>query len=185
MRAVVYRGREDLDITDLAEPPVGPGEVRLRVGFNGICGSDLHEYFAGPIFIPNGQAHPLTGRELPLTLGHEFSGTVVELGPGVEGVAGGDGVEGAAEGDRVAVTPLYYCGTCPACAEGRYNVCAQIGFHGLMAYGGMAETTVVPQHMLHRLPDRVSLEMGALVEPMAVAHHAAKLGDVTPDSTTG
>ncbi|MBC3192579.1 2,3-butanediol dehydrogenase [Pseudonocardia sp. C8] len=174
MRAVVYRGRENLDITDVPEAPVGSGEVRLRVGFNGICGTDLHEYFAGPIFIPHGQKHPLTGRELPLTLGHEFSGTVVEVGQGVDGVV---------EGDRVAVMPLYYCGTCPACTDGRYNVCAQIGFHGLMADGGMAETTIVPQHMLHKLPDGVSLEMGALVEPMSVAYHAAKLGDVNPDST--
>lgn len=85
MRAVVYRGRGDLDITDVPEGEVGPGEVRLRVGFNGICGSDLHEYYAGPIFIPNGQKHPLTGRELPLTLGHEFSGTVAEVGSGVQG----------------------------------------------------------------------------------------------------
>ena len=67
--------------------------------------------------------------------------------------------------------------------EGRYNVCARIGFHGLMADGGMAETTVVPHQMLHRLPTGMSLEMGALVEPMAVAYHAAKLGDVHPDST--
>lgn len=174
MRAVVYRGREKLDITDVPEPPVGHGEVRLRVGVNGICGSDLHEYFAGPIFIPDGRPHPLTGRELPLTLGHEFSGTVVEVGPGVDGVT---------EGDRVAVMPLYSCGACPACTAGRPNVCAQIGFHGLMADGGMAETTVVPQHMLHLLPDEVSLEMGALVEPMSVAYHAARLGEVGPGST--
>ncbi|MEJ8277713.1 2,3-butanediol dehydrogenase [Pseudonocardia spirodelae] len=174
MRAVVYRGPGNLDITDVPEGEVGPGEVRLKVGFNGICGSDLHEYYAGPIFIPNGEKHPLTGRELPLTLGHEFSGTVVEIGSGVEGVT---------EGDRVAVMPLYFCGRCSRCTEGRYNACAQIGFHGLMADGGMAETTVVPQHMLHRLPDEVSLEMGALVEPMSVAYHAAKLGDVNPGST--
>ncbi|MCM3844791.1 2,3-butanediol dehydrogenase [Pseudonocardia sp. DR1-2] len=174
MRAVVYRGPGDLDITDVPEGEVGPGEVRLRVGFNGICGSDLHEYYAGPIFIPNGEKHPLTGRELPLTLGHEFSGTVVEIGAGVEGVT---------EGDRVAVMPLYTCGTCSRCSEGRYNVCAQIGFHGLMADGGMAETTVVPAHMLHPLPENVSLEMGALVEPMAVAYHAAKLGGVNPGDT--
>ncbi|MFP5021432.1 2,3-butanediol dehydrogenase [Pseudonocardia phyllosphaerae] len=174
MRAVVYRGRGKIDIDDVAEAPVGAGQVRLRVGFNGICGTDLHEYFAGPIFIPDGDPHPLTGAELPLTLGHEFSGTVVEVGAGVDAVA---------EGDRVAVMPLYWCGTCDRCTAGRYNVCRQIGFHGLMSDGGMAETTVVPQHMLHRLPDDASLEMGALVEPMSVAYHAAKLGDLTPEST--
>ncbi|WP_242623469.1 alcohol dehydrogenase catalytic domain-containing protein [Pseudonocardia sediminis] len=104
-----------------------------------------------------------------MTLGHEFAGTVVEVGPGVSDVA---------EGDRAAVMPLYTCGRCERCRAGRPNVCAQIGFHGLMADGGMAESTVVPAHMLHKLPDDVSLEMGALVEPMAVAYHAAALGQV-------
>ena len=101
MRAVVYHGQRDIRITDVPDPQVGPGQVALRIGYNGICGTDLHEYFAGPIFIPNGAAHPLTGRELPLTLGHEFSGTVVEVGSGVTSVT---------EGDRVAVEPLYTCG---------------------------------------------------------------------------
>lgn len=169
MRAVVYNGRNDISVTDVPEPTVGEGQVKLRVGFNGICGSDLHEYFAGPIFIPQGDVHPLTGRKLPLTLGHEFSGTVTEVGSGVTGVA---------EGDRVAVMPLYTCGRCDRCTSGRPNVCAQIGFHGLMSDGGMAEYTVVPADMLHRLPDEVSLEMGALVEPMAVSYHAAALGRV-------
>ena len=174
MRAVVYNGRTDIEITDVAEPRVGAGQVKLKVGFNGICGTDLHEYFAGPIFIPNGADHPLTGRRLPLVLGHEFSGTVIEIGPGVTDIA---------EGDRVAVEPIYRCGTCDRCRSGRYNVCAQIGFHGLMSDGGMAESTVVPVHMLHKLPDGVSLEMGALVEPMSVAYHAAKLGQVEPGGT--
>lgn len=174
MRAVVYNGRQDITIDDVAEPQAGEGEVKLQVGFNGICGSDLHEYFAGPIFIPQGEVHPLTGRKLPLTLGHEFSGTVTEVGRGVEGVA---------EGDRVAVMPLYTCGRCERCTSGRPNVCARIGFHGLMSDGGMAESTVVPAHMVHALPDPVSLEMGALVEPMAVAYHAAALGQVPRGGT--
>jgi (R,R)-butanediol dehydrogenase/meso-butanediol dehydrogenase/diacetyl reductase len=174
MQAVVYNGRNDVRITDIPEPEAGEGQVKLKVGYNGICGSDLHEYFAGPIFIPDGEDHPLTGRRLPLVLGHEFSGTVTAVGRGVTGVA---------EGDRVAVEPVYRCGTCVRCRAGRYNVCAKIGFHGLMADGGMAESTVVPDYMVHPLPDTVSLEMGALVEPMAVAYHAAKLGEVPPGGT--
>lgn len=175
MRAVVYHAREDIRISDVPEPQVGPGQVVLRVGYNGICGSDLHEYFAGPIFIPpDGSPHPLTGRQLPLTMGHEFSGTVVEVGSAVTSVV---------EGDRVAVEPLYTCGKCDRCSAGRYNACSSIGFHGLMHDGGMAEYTAVPESMLHKLPDEVSLEMGALVEPMAVAYHAAKLGDVHPEHT--
>ena len=107
-------------------------------------------------------------------LGHEFSGTVTELGKGVTGIA---------VGDRVAIEPLYRCGHCGPCRAGNYNICAQIGFHGLMSDGGMAEYTVVPTDMIHALPDNVSLELGALVEPMSVAYHAATLGDPKTEDT--
>ncbi|GAB3235580.1 2,3-butanediol dehydrogenase [Mycolicibacterium hippocampi] len=173
MRAAVYYGPNKVEIDDVAEPGVTPGTVKLKVGFNGICGTDLHEYYAGPIFVPT-QPHPLTGQELPLTLGHEFSGTITAVG---------DGVSGWNEGDRVAVEPIYKCGHCGPCRAGNYNVCRQIGFHGLMSDGGMAEYTVVPTSMLHKLPDNVSLELGALVEPMSVAYHAATLGEVHPGDT--
>ncbi len=171
MRAAVYRGREDVEIKDVPEPDCPPGHVKLRVAHNGICGTDLHEYYAGPIFFPT-EPHPLTGLHIPLIMGHEFSGTVAEVG---------DEVSTVSPGDRVAVEPIYRCGDCPPCQAGMYNVCQQIGFHGLMANGGMAEFTVVPQRMLHPLPDSVSSELGAMVEPMAVAYHAAKLGGVDPD----
>ncbi|MFI8993313.1 2,3-butanediol dehydrogenase [Streptomyces sp. NPDC053542] len=154
----------------MPEPDCPPGHAKLRVAHNGICGTDLHEYYAGPIFFPT-EPHPLTGASLPLIMGHEFSGTVVEAGEGVRAVA---------PGDRVAVEPIYRCGSCAPCQEGHYNVCRQIGFHGLMSNGGMAEYTVVPEYMLHRLPDEVSPELGAMVEPMAVAYHAARLGGVGP-----
>ncbi|RUP32890.1 MAG: 2,3-butanediol dehydrogenase [Mycolicibacterium sp.] len=173
MRAAVYYGPNKVSVEDVAVPTPGPGQVQLQVGFNGICGTDLHEYYAGPIFVPT-QPHPLTHQELPLTLGHEFSGTITAVGAGVTGWS---------EGDRVAVEPIYKCGHCGPCAAGNYNVCQQIGFHGLMSDGGMAEYTVVPTNMLHRLPDNVSLELGALVEPMSVAYHAATLGDVKPGDT--
>jgi (R,R)-butanediol dehydrogenase / meso-butanediol dehydrogenase / diacetyl reductase len=173
MKAAVYYGPNKLDVTEVAIPEPGPGTVQIQVGFNGICGTDLHEYFAGPIFVPT-EPHPLTGQQLPLVMGHEFAGTITAVGAGVQGWA---------EGDRVAVEPIYRCGRCPACAAGNYNICAQIGFHGLMSDGGMAEYTVVPVNMLHKLPDNVSLELGALVEPMSVAYHAATLGDPDPEGT--
>ncbi|GCB00016.1 2,3-butanediol dehydrogenase [Mycolicibacterium sp. NCC-Tsukiji] len=173
MRAAVYYGPNKVSVEDVAIPAPGPGQVQLQIGFNGICGTDLHEYYAGPIFVRT-QPHPLTHQELPLTLGHEFSGTITAVGAGVTGWR---------EGDRVAVEPIYKCGHCGPCAAGNYNVCQQIGFHGLMSDGGMAEYTVVPTNMLHRLPDNVSLELGALVEPMSVAYHAATLGDVKPGDT--
>jgi (R,R)-butanediol dehydrogenase/meso-butanediol dehydrogenase/diacetyl reductase len=173
MKAAVYYGPNKVEVADVPEPAPGPGTVKLKVGFNGICGTDLHEYYAGPIFVPTAP-HPLTHQELPLTLGHEFSGVITDIG---------EGVTGWSEGDRVAVEPIYKCGHCPACRAGNYNICAQIGFHGLMSDGGMAEYSVVPTSMLHKLPDNVSLQLGALVEPMSVAYHAATLGDVMPGDT--
>ena len=173
MKAAVYHGPNKLEVADVPEPSATEGTVKVQVGFNGICGTDLHEYYAGPIFIPT-EPHPLTGRELPLVMGHEFSGVITEVGAGVSGWS---------EGDRVAVEPIYKCGHCAPCQAGNYNICAQIGFHGLMSDGGMAEYTVVPTGMLHRLPDNVSLELGALVEPMSVAYHAATLGDLEAGDT--
>lgn len=171
MRAALYRGPRQLDITDVPEPTTGPGQVKIKVGYNGICGTDIHEYLSGPVFFPT-EPHPLTGQQLPIIMGHEFSGTVVEIGAGVSGTQ---------IGDRVAIEPMYRCGQCQACVAGHYNICQKVGFQGLMADGGMAEYNVVPANMLHLLPDNVSLELGALVEPMAVAYHAAALGSPVPD----
>ncbi|CAN5868312.1 2,3-butanediol dehydrogenase [soil metagenome] len=173
MRAAVYYGPNKVEVADVPEPTPGPGTVKVKVGFNGICGTDLHEYYAGPIFIPTAP-HPLTHQQLPLVMGHEFSGVITDIG---------DGVTGWAEGDRVAIEPIYKCGHCALCQAGNYNVCQQIGFHGLMSDGGMAEYTVVPTNMLHKLPENVSLTLGALVEPMSVAYHAATLGDTKPGDT--
>ena len=82
MRAIVYHGRTDIRLEDVGEPQPGPDEVKIKVEHNGICGTDLHEYYDGPIFIPTAP-HPLTGAQLPQILGHEFSGTVVAVGKGV------------------------------------------------------------------------------------------------------
>jgi (R,R)-butanediol dehydrogenase/meso-butanediol dehydrogenase/diacetyl reductase len=168
MRAAVYRGREQLTVEDVDEPACTPGSIKVKVAHNGICGSDLHEFYAGPNSVPT-EPHPLTGYRLPLTLGHEFAGTVAEIGEGVRNVS---------VGDRVAIEPIYRCGKCPSCQLGHYNSCRQIGFAGLMAPGGMAEYTVVPAWMAHRLADSISPELGALVEPMSVAYHATRLSEV-------
>ena len=173
MRAAMYYGNHKLEIEDIPEPSPGEGQVKVRVSRNGICGTDLHEYYDGPIFIPPDQPHPLTGKAMPLVIGHEFSGTVTEVGAGVTDVG---------EGDRVTIEPIYRCGHCRPCKSGHYNLCTSVGFHGLMADGGMAEYTVVPQNQVYRLPDSIPLEMGALVEPMSVAYHAAVLGEVNDQS---
>lgn len=171
MRSAVYHAPHDIRISELEVPEPGPGQVRLRVAHNGVCGSDLHEYFSASTFVPTAP-HPQTGIEAPVVLGHEFSGTVDAVG---------DGVGGVAPGDRVAVRPTYTCGVCPACRAGTPNVCRVLAFHGLSGPGGgLSEYTVVPESMVFVLPDAVSLEMGALVEPMAVSYHAVAVSGIAP-----
>jgi (R,R)-butanediol dehydrogenase/meso-butanediol dehydrogenase/diacetyl reductase len=100
MKAAVYHGPNKLEVADVPEPRPIAGTVKVKVGFNGICGTDLHEYYAGPIFVPT-EPHPLTGQQMPLVMGHEFSGVITAVG---------DGVTGFAEGERVAIEPIYRCG---------------------------------------------------------------------------
>ena len=171
MRSAIYPGPHDVRIEDVPEPEPGPGQVKLRVAHNGVCGSDLHEYFSAATFIPT-EPHPQTGVSAPVTLGHEFSGTVVAVGEGVTDVV---------VGDRAAVRPTYACGTCGSCRAGAPNTCRVLAFHGLSGPGGgLSEHTVVEAGMVFPLPDSVSLELGALVEPMAVGHHAVELSGIGP-----
>jgi (R,R)-butanediol dehydrogenase/meso-butanediol dehydrogenase/diacetyl reductase len=174
MRAAVYRGNRQLTVEDVPEPSVSAGEIKVRVARNGICGTDVHEYYEGPLFIPVSRPHPLTARTMPLILGHEFSGWVTEVGRGVDDIA---------EGDKVAIEPTFRCGVCRACRTGSYHLCRSVGYLGLMADGGMAEFAVVRRDMVHVLPPQVPVEMGALVEPMSVAYHAALLGRVDSQSS--
>ncbi|HZF25520.1 MAG TPA: 2,3-butanediol dehydrogenase [Steroidobacteraceae bacterium] len=159
MRAAVFYGREDLRLEDVPEPSPGSGEVKLRVQFNGICGSDLHEYYDGPITTRR-DPHPLTGVKNPVILGHELSGIVVEVG---------DGIEDLERGDLVAVEPVETCGHCLFCRAGQYNHCGLLAFHGYnRSGGGLSQYTVVRRSMAHKLPKEISPAQGALIEPMAI-----------------
>ncbi|MFI7699409.1 2,3-butanediol dehydrogenase [Nonomuraea sp. NPDC049480] len=171
MRAVLWYGAKDVRVEDVPVTPPGPGEVTIEVAYCGICGSDLHEYADGPHAVPVGEAHPESGVAAPLILGHEFCGTVTEIGSGVTGLV---------PGDRVAVEPHYRCGRCPRCLAGEYNICRHFGFAGLMGHGGLAEHATVPAYMLHRLPEPVSLEQAAVFEPAAVALHAVRRAGIRP-----
>ncbi|MEC0178262.1 2,3-butanediol dehydrogenase [Paenibacillus favisporus] len=164
MKAAVWHGTKDVRIENVEEPVVNPGQVKVKVEWTGICGSDLHAYHHG-IGVQTGVPHPISGEMAPLTLGHEFAGTVAEVG---------DGVTNVNVGDRVTIEPLIYCGECEYCRQGRYNQCERFGFVGLNANGGFAEYAIVQPYMVHKLPDHVSLEEGALVEPTAVAFHAVR-----------
>lgn len=166
MKAARWYNKKDIRVEQVEEPVIEAGKVKIKVAWAGICGSDLHEYVAGPILLPVDEPHPLTKEKAPLIMGHEFSGDVVEVGEGVTHVK---------VGDRVTVEPIWRCGECAGCRSGRYNLCDQLGFHGLAGGGGgFAEYTTVPEVMVHKIPDHMSYELAALVEPAAVALHAVR-----------
>ncbi|WP_217587962.1 2,3-butanediol dehydrogenase [Lentibacillus saliphilus] len=163
MKAAVWYGKYDVRVESTEEPTVESGKVKVKVAWAGICGSDLHAYHGEGI--PVDEPHPVSGQKAPLTLGHEFAGVIEEVG---------EGVSGFSVGDRVAIEPLIYCGECEYCKENHYNKCNSVGFIGLQADGGFAEYVVLTPNTLHKLPEEVSLEEGALVEPAAVALHAVR-----------
>lgn len=175
MKAALWYAKNDVRVEEINEPKVNKGTVKIKVKWCGICGSDLHEYLAGPIFIPVDQPHPLSQNKAPIILGHEFSGVVEEVGEGVADLKAGD---------RVVVEPIVACGKCAACKEGKYNLCSSLGFHGLCGSGGgFSEYTVFPAEFVHKIPDTLSFEKAALVEPMAVALHSLRVCDFTAGET--
>jgi (R,R)-butanediol dehydrogenase/meso-butanediol dehydrogenase/diacetyl reductase len=164
MKAARFHARKDVRIEDIPEPELRPRSVKIAVAWCGVCGTDLHEFLEGPIFIPPpGRPHVLTGEAAPVTLGHEFSGTVEELGEGVSGLS---------IGDRVVVEPYFVCDDCGPCREGHYNLCTKMGFIGLAGGGGgLSEKVVVDARWVHPVGD-IPLDEAALIEPLAVAYHA-------------
>ncbi len=169
MKAAVWHGYKDIRISDVPLPSAGPGHVVIKVAYAGICGTDRHEY-VGPNFIPTQKPHRLTGKMAPLTLGHEFAGTIAEVG---------DGVAGWTVGDRVTANGTLCCGECPMCRSGRYNVCEKLGFVGVGKDGAFAEYVEVEAARLFKVPDVVTLRQAPLAEPIACGIHATNLlGDM-------
>jgi (R,R)-butanediol dehydrogenase/meso-butanediol dehydrogenase/diacetyl reductase len=175
MKAARFHGPKDIRIEDVPEPQLRPGAVAIDVAWCGICGTDLHEYLEGPIFIPpQGHPHPLTHETEPVTMGHEFSGTVTAVGAGATGLV---------VGEHVVVEPYFVCGECAQCQAGHYHLCTQMGFIGLAGGGGgLSEKIVVDRRWVHPVGS-IPLDEAALIEPLSVGHHAfvrsgANAGDV-------
>jgi threonine dehydrogenase-like Zn-dependent dehydrogenase len=157
---------------------------QIAPSFVGICGTDLHEYLGGPTFAPEqGKPHKLTGDTVPITLGHEFSGVITEIGPPSTSTKT-TSTTSFQIGQHVVIQPTLFCGTCGACKQGVENVCHNGGFIGLSGGGGgLSDNVVVPEHAVLHLPDHIPLDVGALVEPLSVAWHAISAAPHTPDST--
>lgn len=162
MKAVVYYDTKDVRIEEVEAPKVQEGLVKVKVAWTGICGTDLHEYLGGPIFIPGDAPNPITGQERPVIMGHEFSGVIEEVG--------GD-VEGLNVGDKVCVNPALTNNLHP---NPLYDFYKEGTFIGLGCDGAFADYVVVPKENIIKLQDSTSLKIGALVEPTAVALQAIR-----------
>ncbi len=152
MKAAVFQGIGQVEVLEVPRPTPGHGEVIIRVGYCGICGSDLEAFHTG-MYEPG------------LIMGHEFAGVIAEVGPAVTGWQ---------VGERVVVGDAIPCGACPPCREGRLNSCESLTMIGVTHDGALAEYARIAAVGLHRLPETVSLRRGALVEPLAVALHGVR-----------
>lgn len=150
MKAAIFHGLKDIRLKEVNVPTVEPGYVLIDTKVTGICGSDLHSYF---------------GRwgQPKFAAGHEFSGIVAEVGEGVTNVE---------IGDRVCVECFGHCGECSYCKTGNYNLCDNIEYLPSKSHAGFAEFALVHASSLFRLPEGMTFEEGALVEPLAVSYRA-------------
>ncbi len=166
MRVAYFTSLRTIDIREEPEPKIQrPDDVLLRVDRLGVCGSDVHYFTDGRI-----------GDQIldfPATLGHECAGTVVEVGNGVERLQ---------PGDRVAVDPAIVCGRCDQCDAGRVNTCRNLRFLGGPgeAPGAAADRILVPADNCLRVPDSMSMEEAALVEPLSIGLYSVRLGEICP-----
>jgi L-iditol 2-dehydrogenase len=161
MKIAYFTALRELEIIEAPPPKLErSGDVLLRVDRVGICGSDVHYYLEGHI---GNQA-----LKYPATVGHECAGTVLEVGSAVTRLRAGD---------RVAVDPAIVCGTCDQCRAGRSNTCRNLQFMGCPgeAPGAVAELCVLPAACCVPVPDGMSLDVAALVEPLSIGLHAVRL----------
>ena len=172
MKALVKAKPEaGLELKEVEEPKADPRGLLVRVRSAAICGSDVHIYDWDPAY---------RFMRLPLIIGHEFAGEVVEVGKDV-----GKGLSGFKPGDRVAINPCVPCWNCRMCRSGRIGICYNWSLLGVHMNGGFAEYAAIPEGIggIYRLPEGVSFDEGALLEPFCVALHAWERSGAGPGDT--
>jgi L-iditol 2-dehydrogenase len=162
MKATLFYGPGDLRAVERPLPAMLPGHVLVRVGACGICGTDRHIF------------HGEFATSPPVTIGHEFSGTVEAVAAGVDDLA---------PGDRVAIDPNIPCGICRPCRRGRIHLCENLRALGVDLDGGFAEYALVPRAQCFALPEGVPLEAGAMVEPLACCLRGIDRAGIVPGDT--
>ncbi|MCM3790153.1 NAD(P)-dependent alcohol dehydrogenase [Domibacillus indicus] len=162
MQSAVLQKTKEIDLQEQSIPVPADNEVLIKVKAVGLCGSDIHYYEHGKIgdFIV----------EKPIILGHEVSGEIAELGKDVQGLQ---------KGQRVAIEPSKTCDTCIHCQSGRYNLCKKVEFLATPPYdGAFCQYIVMRSDLVFPIPDEMSDETGALIEPFSVGLHACSRGEV-------
>ncbi len=159
--SAVWDGERKIELVRLEVPEPGPGELKIQVEASGLCGTDVH--------IASGE-YPLA--QPGVTIGHEFAGTIVEVGQGV--------AENLAVGDRVVLDPNIPCRTCSQCHNGRPHLCENPQGLGVSRDGGLAQFATVPASQAYKVPEGLPAEAAALTEPLACALHAVDLAGVRP-----
>lgn len=164
MKAAVLEQYRQFEWKTMNKPEIGEGEVLVRVGYAGICGSDQHIF--------KGEFAPRT--HVPFIPGHEFAGNVIELGKNVHSVK---------IGDQVAVDPIIWCGECPACKIKHYPACVSLKLIGVDMNGGFGEYINVPEHMLYKVDPKIPARHAALVEVLSIGFHACNRANVQNNDT--
>ncbi|HNY14246.1 MAG TPA: alcohol dehydrogenase catalytic domain-containing protein [Bacteroidales bacterium] len=164
MNAAVLTKYRKVEWKEVDIPAVTGDEVLVKVGYACICGSDQHVWL--------GEFHPRN--PVPLIQGHEFAGTIAEVGPGVKNYR---------QGDRVAVDPIIWCGQCPACKRNHFPACTSLKLVGIDLDGGFSEYMKVPEKMLYRIPEKISDKHAALVEVLSIGFHACNRAKVCTGDT--
>lgn len=165
MKALLLTEKQKLSIVDMQLPELKPDEMLIKVAACGVCGTDLHLY--------NGE-EGAGNSTLPLIMGHEFSGTVVETG---------DKVSRFKTGDRVTVDPNVYCGECFQCQRGNGHFCLHAEAYGVSMFGGFAQYCIVTERVAYKIPDRLSLVHAAMTEPVACCMHGLDRANIKVGST--
>lgn len=173
MKALLFYGQKDIRLVEDWPVPRPPreGEVQIDVSWCGVCGTDIEDWQYGTGITPVDRPHPLTGRMAPLVLGHEFSGRIAELGPGVVDLK---------IGQPVAVEVLRFCGKCYWCQRHDFALCPQMAAIGQQDDGAFAPCVNVPAYNAIPLPDGGREDIAALAEPVAVMVRAVRKGRLRP-----
>ena len=164
MKAAVLTKYRKIEIQDVPTPTYSDSEVLIKVKYAGICGSDQHIF--------NGDFHPRT--KLPMIPGHEFSGTITEIGKNVKNYK---------KGDRVTVDPIIWCGYCPACKLKHYPACTTLKLIGVDMNGGFAEYVSADESMLYKIDDKISDKEASLIEVLSIGFHACNRAGLKESDT--